>query len=298
LREQVIAIRAHLEASIDFGDEDIELPSPSALAGLIDELAADLTVLHQSFARGRIIRDGARAAIVGKPNVGKSSILNLLLGTDRAIVTAVPGTTRDIIEESVNIGVHPLVLHDTAGIRESADEVERIGISRAKATAIEADLAIAVFDSSSVLDAEDEAVIELLNGRRAIACLNKRDLPYLVDAKNLRSRGLNAPIVSLSAVTADGLTELRDTLAGQLSELAGDGNPAGEIVISRERHRDALAHALEALRSARSSLMSRMPPEIVAVDVALAAEWLGSITGEVSTEDVLDAIFRQFCIGK
>jgi tRNA modification GTPase len=298
LREQVIAIRAHLEASIDFGDEDIELPSPSTMAGRIDELAGGLTVLHQSFARGRIMRDGARAAIIGKPNVGKSSILNLLLGTDRAIVTAVPGTTRDIIEESVNIGVHPLVLHDTAGIHESADQVERLGISRAKNTAIEADLVIAVFDSSSGLDAEDQAVIELVNGRRAIALLNKRDLPCVVQAKDVWSRGLDAPIVSLSAETADGLTELRDTLADQLSELAGDGNPAAEIVISRERHRDALAHALEALRSARLSLMSRMPPEIVAVDVALAAEWLGSITGEVSTEDVLDAIFREFCIGK
>jgi tRNA modification GTPase len=297
LREQVITIRAQLEASIDFADEDIEPASTDALVSSTDNLMEDLTVLHQSFARGRIVREGARAAVIGKPNVGKSSILNLLLGAERAIVTAVAGTTRDIIEESVNIGAYPLVLHDTAGIRESADQVERIGISRAMASASEADIVIAVFDCSRALDAEDQAIIELVQARRAIAVLNKADLPRASSAKDLRSRGLSTAILNLSAFTADGLTELRDKLAGELGQLAGDEGQ-NEIVISRERHRDALAHAIEALKAARYALTNRMPPEIVAVDVALTAEWLGSITGEVSTEDVLDTIFREFCVGK
>jgi tRNA modification GTPase len=296
-REQVIRIRAHLEAEIDFGDEDIDLPSRETLAADCVRLAEDLTILHQSFARGRIIREGARAAIVGKPNAGKSSILNLLLGTERAIVTAVPGTTRDIIEDSVNLGPYPLVLHDTAGIRDSRDEVERIGIARARTSADEADIVMAVFDSSRQLELEDEAVIELTRGRRGTALLNKKDLPQRIGATDLRVRGLSLPILNFSAATADGLAELRDALAGEIRELVG-GEVANNAVISRERHRDALAHALEALESARHALLARMPPEIVAVDIGLAAESLASITGEVSTEDVLDAIFREFCIGK
>ncbi len=297
LREQVIAIRAHLEAEIDFSDEEINLPSREAIAADIARLTEDLTILHQSFARGRIIREGARAAIIGKPNVGKSSILNLLLGAERAIVTPFPGTTRDVIEESVNLGAYPLVLHDTAGIRESHDEVERIGIARARTSAGQAHIVIAVFDSSRLLEAEDKAVIELTRGRRGIALLNKRDLPQRFRARDLQTHGLSLPILNFCAATAHGLAELRDALVRELGELAG-GQLANEVVISRERHRDALVHTLEALASARDAVLARMPPEIVAVDIALAAESLGSITGEVSTEDVLDAIFREFCIGK
>jgi tRNA modification GTPase len=297
LREQVIAIRAHLEAEIDFSDEEIDLPSREAIAADIVKLKENVAVLHQSFARGRVIREGARAAIIGKPNVGKSSILNLLLGTERAIVTAVPGTTRDVIEESVDLGDYSLVLIDTAGIRESLEEVERLGIARTRVAAEEAELLIAVFDSSHSLDAEDTAIIELAQGRRGIALLNKRDLPQHIRAGDLQRRGLSLPILNFCAVTGDGLTQCREALAQEIEELAG-GGAANEVVISRERHRDALARALEALRSALDGLMGRMPPEIVAVDIALAAEALGAITGEVSSEDVLDVIFREFCIGK
>jgi tRNA modification GTPase len=297
LREHVIAIRAHLEAEIDFSDQEIDLPSRQAIAADVMTLSENVSVLYQSFTRGRLIREGVRAAIIGKPNVGKSSILNLLLGVERAIVTAVPGTTRDLIEESVDLGDYSLVLIDTAGIRESPEEVERIGIERARAAAEQADLLIAVFDSSRSFDAEDAAVIELVQGRRGIALLNKHDLPQCIGADDLRSRGLLLQVVNFCAVTGDGLTQCRETLVREIEELAG-GMAANEIVISRERHRDALGRALEALGSALSGLRGRMPPEIVAIDIALAAESLGSITGEVSGEDVLDAIFREFCIGK
>jgi len=297
LRKQLIAIRAHLEAEIDFSDEDIDLPSREAIGADIGLLTQDLTVLHQSFARGRIIREGARAAIIGKPNAGKSSILNLLLGAERAIVTAIPGTTRDVIEDSVNLGMHTLVLYDTAGIRESRDEVERIGVNRARISAAQADLIIAVFDSSRPLEAEDRAVIELANRRQGIALLNKRDLPQRMTAADLRAHGLSLGVLNFSAVTAAGLEALRDSLSHEVEELAG-GRAANELVITRERHRDALAHALDALASAREAVFARMPPEVIAVDIALAAESLGSITGEVTTEDILDAIFREFCIGK
>jgi tRNA modification GTPase len=297
LREQVIAIRAHLEAHIDFDDEEIDLPSRRAIADDILRLSESVGILNQSFARGHMMRHGARAAIVGKPNVGKSSILNLLLGNERAIVTSVPGTTRDLIEEAINLGVYPLVITDTAGIRESVDEVERLGIERARASAEQSDLLVAVFDSSQTLDTEDMCIIELARGRRGIALLNKRDLPHYLQASDLSNRGLSLPILSFCATNGDGLEQLRDLLAREIEEIAGS-ETGNDVVISRERHRDALAHTLETLSSALKAVHTGMPPEIVAVDIEAAAEYLSSITGDVSNEDILDAIFREFCIGK
>jgi tRNA modification GTPase len=392
LRRQVIAIRAHLEIEIDFADEDIRLPSRDDLVREIDTLTADLAELHDSFARGRIIREGVRAAIIGKPNAGKSSVLNLLLGADRAIVTPIPGTTRDVIEDAIALGPWHLVVADTAGLRASDDPVERIGIERTRRHAGDSDLLIAVFDSSRAPDADDADVIATCAGRRGLAILNKRDLPSRFDSEMLLERGLELPLVELSAFTGAGLSELRDRLESVIAELAGGDSatsantdpldsstwvtrntlkapsaahpperhvhrddrgagrsdqaafpksetvsssfkqtssrdsgrvaishelassrkdeivsispaktisPKSEIVaISRERHRDALAHALDSLAAARQSALSAMPPEIVAVDVMAAADALGSITGVVGTEDILDALFREFCVGK
>jgi tRNA modification GTPase len=297
LRDQVIAIRAHLEAEIDFADEDLLVPSRDQIARDISRLIDDLTLLHDSFARGRMMRQGARAAIIGKPNTGKSSVLNLLLGTDRAIVTPIPGTTRDVIEDSIQFGPWPAVLQDTAGLRESRDEVERIGIDRTRRSAAEADLLIAVFDSSRAFEPEDADVIEIVSGRPGVAILNKCDLPQRLGADELAGRGLPLPLVNFSAITAVGMAELRALIEHQIEAIAGESRPDG-VALSRERHRAAVTTALDALVAARRSVGSRMPPEIVAVDVALAAEALASITGEVSTEDVLDAVFREFCIGK
>ena len=302
LRGQVIAIRAHLEVEIDFSDEDIGLPSRRAVAAEIERLIASILLLHDSFARGRLAREGVRATIVGKPNAGKSSILNLMLGTDRAIVTPVPGTTRDVIEDSVQLGPYALVLSDTAGVRESDDEVERIGIERTIRSARDADFLIAVFDSSRPFESADSDVIRLVHDhqardRAALAILNKQDLPSNMPADQLRERGLRVPILALSAIDADQAAPLRSELQRIIESLAGQNNSDG-VAISRERHRDALAAALGALKNARDAALAAMPPEIVAIDVMTASDALGSITGEVSGEDVLDAIFREFCIGK
>jgi tRNA modification GTPase len=297
LREKLIGVRAHLEAEIDFGDEDLSLPARPQMAGAVGELIADLQLLHASFARGRLAREGARAAIVGKPNVGKSSILNLLLGTDRAIVTPHPGTTRDVIEEAIDLGPGPLVLADTAGLRDSQDVVERLGIQRTRLSADQADLLVTVFDSTRRLDDDDAQVIAAAANRPGVAVLNKRDLPQQLRREELRAHGIKLPIVELSAITSAGIENLRAQLRTTVEELAGNGD-TGDVTISRERHRAAVARALEALNGAAFALDAVMPPEIVAVDIALAAEALGAITGVISTEEILDAIFREFCIGK
>ncbi len=297
LREQLIGVRAHLEAHIDFSDEDIGLPSMREVASDIARVSAEVAALHASFARGRMLREGVCAAIIGRPNAGKSSILNLMLGSERAIVTAIPGTTRDVIEESIQLGPYPLVLQDTAGIRESSDEVERIGIERTHRSAEAADLVIAVFDASRPLSDEDRTVADASRGRAGVALLNKCDLPAAVSTNDLRAIGVGMPILRFSARTAEGLDTLRTELTRSVESLAGPARTA-ELAISRERHRDALAHALDALAAARDSACSGMPPEIIAVDLVRASDALGRITGEIHSEDVLDAVFRQFCIGK
>ena len=300
LRAQVIAIRAHLEVEIDFSDEDIRLPSRHELGAEIERLIAGVAVLHDSFARGMLMRDGVRATIVGKPNAGKSSLLNLLLGADRAIVTAIAGTTRDVIEDSVQLGPYALVLNDTAGVRDWTDDLERIGIERTIRSARDADLLIAMFDSSRALESADLDVIRLTAGRPGLALLNKRDLPAAIAAADLREHGLKIPILPFSAIALEEAGVLRAELTKIIAAMVSPSGPSsnGQIAISRERHRDALAIALGALKNARESALAMMPPEIVAVDIMAAAAALGSITGEVGADDVLDAIFRDFCIGK
>ncbi len=202
-----------------------------------------------------------------------------------------------MIEETIHAGGYPLVLQDTAGVRSVADEVERIGIERTLAHAGEADLLLAVFDASAPLEAEDLRVLELCRGRAGVALLNKSDLPAQVDAGELRAHGLALPILPVSALRGDGLDALRRELETQIDALTGAHQGDG-VAISRERHRDALARALDALEAAHRSVVAAMPPEIVAVDIAIAADALASISGAVSSEDVLDRIFRDFCIGK
>ncbi|HLH78475.1 MAG TPA: tRNA uridine-5-carboxymethylaminomethyl(34) synthesis GTPase MnmE [Candidatus Binataceae bacterium] len=298
LRSQLISIRAHLEAEIDFSDEELALPSRPALAQAIEALRADVAELHDSFDRGRLLRDGARAAIIGRPNSGKSSVLNLLLGVERAIVTAIAGTTRDLIEDSLSLDPYALVIIDTAGLRHGADEVERIGIERARTQARDADLLIAVFDASQPLGVEDEEVIDLCRGRRGIALLNKADLPPAINTDTLAAHGLTIPAMSISALRGEGAGELRTRLRDAVAALQDGGGAPGQIAISRQRHRQALAHALDALAVARDNLRAGLPPEIVVVDLTQASDALGTICGEVGSEDVLDAIFREFCIGK
>src|SRR5216683_1836500 len=225
LRREVIAIRAHLEVEIDFSDEDIRLPSRREVAAEIERLIGAIAILHDSFSRGLLMRDGVRATIIGKPNAGKSSLLNLILGAYRAIVTPIAGTTRDVIEDSVKLGPYALVLNDTAGIREfgaesdGIDSVERIGIERTIKSARDADLLIAMFDSSRRLESEDVALIRFTEGRAGLAILNKRDLPAITTPAMLRERGLEMPILALSAIDLDDADKLRAELTKTIDAL-------------------------------------------------------------------------------
>lgn len=297
LRDRLIVLRAGLEAEIDFADEDLVLPARDQLVGEIDIITADVQALLDSFIRGRLMRDGVRVAIIGKPNAGKSSILNLLLGRDRAIVTAIPGTTRDVIEDTINLGPYALVLQDTAGIRDSRDEVEQIGIARSRRSAADADLLLALFDSSRPFDDDDAETIALTAGRMGLGVLNKCDLPSSFPLPELRSHGLTLPVLDFSATTAQGLDRLCAEMVATIEKMTG-ASSSTEIAISRERHRAALAEASAALAATRESALRDMPPELIAFDLMLAVDALTLLTGAITNEDVLDAVFKQFCIGK
>ena len=309
LREHLLGLTAHIEAFLDFPDEDIPARTQAEVGRDLSELIEAVGRLHASFAQGKVYRDGLRTVIVGKPNVGKSSLLNALTGTDRAIVTPVPGTTRDTLEETVTIGDIPLVVWDTAGLRASCDEVERRGIERTRAGIEQAELVLAVFDASRPLDAEDKTVCEYVGGKQMVPILNKIDLPAQTTAAELEARLRVGPPVAISAQNGTGLEGLADRITGLVfgPGPAGQKGPARPsepaengcgLLVTRLRHRDALIKAEQCLTSARASLGSGLPLDLVAVDLRAALDQIGEITGQVSSEDILDRIFGEFCIGK
>ena len=301
LRERQIGITAYIEALIDFPDEDLPERTQQELSGEMNTLATDIAALASTFTQGKVYREGCRTAIVGKPNVGKSSLLNLLLGTERAIVTPVPGTTRDILEETIILQGIPLVIWDTAGLRETSDTVERIGVERTKTGIHAAELVFAVFDASQPLDAEDEVVFLAVQQKRTIPILNKIDLPLLVSPDDLQRRLNTMPPVLLSTKTGEGVKNLgenvRQALFVREKTLAAREAPQ-RATVTRARHYDALVKAELSLRQARQNLHEGIPLDLIAVDLRAALDHIGEITGHVNTEDILDRVFRDFCIGK
>lgn len=288
----VVDIISHFDAVLDYPDEDIEPFELSNYASRLDAGAAELRELLASFERGRVMREGVRAAIVGRPNAGKSSLLNAILGYDRAIVTAQPGTTRDTIEEKALLGGVLLRLTDTAGLREAADEAEREGVRRAFAAAEGAELAIAVFDGSQPLsDADGETLAAARAAKRAVCVINKCDLPQVLDAAELT--GFDA-VVSLSARTGEGL----DALAAAVAELfPAPAAPAGEI-LTNARQAEAVGRALSALDAARDALAVGLTPDAVLTEAEDALAALAELTGRSVRDDVTERIFSRFCVGK
>ena len=289
MKQRLIRACGVLEVQIDFSEEDVDLDDAAVMHEL-SEVATDVERLLRSYERGRILRDGLRVAIVGPPNAGKSSLLNALLGENRAIVTSVPGTTRDVIEEAADFGGVPVILSDTAGLRETPDEVERIGVERAQEAARSADLTLLVVDRSR----PPEPVTAFHSNGPVVVVVNKIDLPSAWRGADLAAVAGGRAMVEVSATERIGLEQLRATVLATSSAAPADQLPT----LTTARQFDALRKAHESLLTAMDAVRTKLPPELVAVDVQAALDHIGTVTGVATSEDVLDAIFAEFCIGK
>ncbi len=295
LYDALVQVLAQLEAAIDFPEEGLEFQQKQKLDQNIQSTNIEIKKLVDSYRQGRIYREGLRVALVGKPNVGKSSLLNALLQEDRAIVTPHPGTTRDTLEERVRIQDIHITIVDTAGLRHQPDEIEEHGIERTRHALAQSDLALVIFDGSHALDTNDAMLIKEVADKKKLVLLNKSDQPTVIDPNTLLKQVKAAEALSLSATQGEGLEALRDSLY----QSALEGKTSGEsLVITRERHRQALAQAQEALGRVSHSLQEDRSEDLIAVDLNIALEHLGGILGKTFVDDLLDQIFVDFCIGK
>jgi tRNA modification GTPase len=291
-RAALLRLLSQLEAGIDFAGEDIELLKRPELLEAIDKVIALVQRLGATAREGRLLREGARVVIAGRPNVGKSSLLNRLLKEDRAIVTSVPGTTRDVIEEAIDLDGVIIQLVDTAGIRETEDPLEREGIRRSRSAQKDADLQVIVIDGSLPVAEDDLRLIEDAAAGKYVVAVNKTDLGMEVDASAVRS----GSCVAISAKTGEGIDRLRMVIRSQL--VGGGAESTDGVMITNVRHQAALQRAREALDQAQASVTAGMADELVAVDVRAAADALGEITGTITTDEILQQIFSTFCVGK
>jgi tRNA modification GTPase len=309
LRDQMLQTLAHVEAHIDFPEEDI---APGTRAQLIARLEGDVAFMDELLRtanEGQLLRRGIRAAIIGRPNVGKSSLLNQLLGRDRAIVSAIPGTTRDTIEETANIRGLPVVFIDTAGLREARDEIEVEGIRRSRESLHNAEFILHVLDASEPLTPADDAFVAEFSSKKRILVLNKIDLPVRLTlpasppsplqgdrAGETRPSPTPQPTLAVSCLTGQGIESLKDAI----KDLAWSGEIKAEMleVMINSRHQDALQRARAAALRAADALRADLTLELIALDLRIAVNAIGEIVGKTTTEDLLDTIFSQFCIGK
>lgn len=296
LYERLLAVLAQLEAAIDFSEEGLEFQKREQTIKEVQAVQTNIQTLLTTFDRGKIEREGARVALVGKPNVGKSSLLNLLLGEERAIVTPHPGTTRDTLEERVRIKDIHINIVDAAGLRKDPESIEGEGIQRALQSLERADLALVIFDGSKPLDDNDALLIRAVKSKPKHLVINKCDLSEKLDLNALATAlpGEAAPL-KISAKDGTGLSELVEVLYKSVVQ-SGSGKEA--VVITRERHRQCLIDAAEALNRASETLNGGLSEEFVAVDIQAAQERIGSLLGKTFDEDLLDQIFGEFCIGK
>ena len=295
LRRACLDLMARLEVEIDFVEEDVPPVPRDDVRRTLESIDETLGAILAGADRGMLQRHGFRVVLVGSPNVGKSSLMNALLATERAIVTEIPGTTRDVVEESFNLDGIPVRLSDTAGLRPTDDPVERIGVDRSGAALAAADVAALVLDGSRVLvDADRDAARHVAAaGKQAIVIVNKTDLPSAIstgDAAGL----IDAPVCRTSAINGD-----VDGVRAALRELIGDGAPNPDLgTVASLRHKQALERAREELASARRAAVDGLPADFIAIGLGGAVQALGEVTGESATEDLLDTIFAKFCIGK
>jgi len=297
MRERLIDIMAHIEVTIDYPEEDIDEIASQSIRKDITGIVSDIDHLLSTAEHGKLIRQGIKAVIVGKTNVGKSSLLNALVKEERAIVTDIPGTTRDVIEEFINIKGVAVRIIDTAGIRETLDQVEQIGIQRSKQNIERADLIITVLDASSPLEDQDREILEYLKDRKALVILNKIDKPVKLDRKQIEELiGSEIPIVETSLTLGKGIDKVEDIIYKMF--FRGELEISDDLMITNIRHQETLNKARKYLLDALEGIDNELPMDIVSIDLRSAVDSLGAITGETVTEDLIDKIFSEFCLGK
>ncbi len=296
LREEILDMIAAIEAAIDYPEHDVEEETRSDMYSRTTKLKAEINKLLESADMGRIIREGAEAVILGKPNVGKSSLLNLLLMEDRAIVTDIPGTTRDTVEEYMNLGGVPVKIVDTAGIRETADTVEKIGVEKSMKRAEEADIIFMVLDASLPLTDEDMEILDFIKNKRAIILVNKTDVGNVIDIDILREYTDIRNIIFVSVKENTGMDKLTERFKEMF--LNGDIESKESVLISNTRHKNMLFKAEEALNCALVTIDSGMPEDFISMDLQDALSALGEITGDSVDDEIIDRIFTRFCLGK
>jgi len=297
-KEQLLTVIVRLESSLEFVEEDLPHVEHEELIGKLQGIQKDLSRLSQTFAAGKLLRDGLKAAIIGRPNVGKSSLFNRLLGRSRAIVTEIPGTTRDTLAEPIGMHGVPVLLIDTAGIRESVDQIEAIGVERTKREAADADILIVVLDGSAPLQDEDMIVLSEAENQLHLVALNKSDLASFSASRvepDIRDNPNRSNILSVSAKTEAGL----DTLRTAILEPFLNGRSQSEgLLITNARHYDLLLRTVSAIQTSESLLHQRVSEELVLIGLHNALRFLDEITGETTSDDILGQIFSTFCIGK
>ena len=288
-----------LEAGIDFAEDDLDVTPQQEIARRIAELTPPLAALEASFARGRIVHDGLTLAIVGRPNAGKSSLFNRLAERDRAIVTATPGTTRDLVTERISIGGIPIELVDTAGLREGREEVEQLGIARSREALADAALVLIVLDATQLLNDEEHSLLAAVEGRPAIVAVNKSDLVESALTGNLGAPGpshlgTGESSISTSALTGEGIPALREKILA----LATGGAASEPGMLTNLRQHQAVTTAIAALADAATANAATIPHEMILLDLYRALWALDSLTGQTTPDDILNLIFSTFCIGK
>ena len=296
IEQKMLDIMVNIEVTIDYPEYDVEEVTNSEALKKLNEIHNLLNELENSFNKGKIIKDGIKTVIIGKPNAGKSSLLNSLLKEDRAIVSDIAGTTRDTIEEYLNIEGIPLKLIDTAGIRDTENTIEKIGVEKSKKLVNDADLIIAIFDISGSLDEDDRKIIELIRDKKAIILLNKVDVLKNNNKMEEEIKKLNKPVIKISAKEEMGLENLYDEIKKmfELNEISSNN----EILITNERHKNQIIKAKQNILDAIETVRNNTPVDIISVYINQAMEDLGEITGVNVSENIINEIFAKFCLGK
>lgn len=296
IQGEILNLMADIEASIDYPEYDIEETTNKKINDTLNSVEEKLLKLKNSFENGKILKEGIKTAIIGKPNVGKSSLLNLILGENRAIVSDIEGTTRDTIEEYINIKGIPLKIVDTAGIRKTNDEVEKIGVERSINNISDAELIIALFDDSRAFDDQDQKILDLIEGKKTIILINKIDLGKNLIKDNEKLKKFKNNIIEFSTINETGLDKLYNKIEElfKLNELDCENTE----IITNNRHKQQILYALEDVSKGRESLETHMPVDITAICLKDILERLAEITGENVSEDIINEIFKKFCLGK